>query len=189
MPSYIPKQQARLNPKECVFICVDIQEKLFNVMQNKDKMLKNANKLLEGAKTLGANSIVLEQYPQGLGKALLRNQENPKESLIEKISFSAFGEQNFCKALEKLQATTLILFGIETHICVKESAFDAKEKGFKVLIAEDACSSRELHSHSLAIQEMRDLKIQISSTESILFSFLLHAKETNFKAISTLIKN
>ena len=136
MPSYIPKQQARLNPKECVFICIDIQEKLFNVMQNKDKMLKNANKLLEGAKIFGANSIVLEQYPQGLGRALLRNQENPKESLIEKISFSAFGEQNFCKALEKLQATTLILFGIETHICVKESAFDAKEKGFKVQLEE-----------------------------------------------------
>lgn len=183
MPSYTPKTKARLTNEKCVFVCIDIQERLFKVMQNQEKFLKNANNLLKCAEIFKQNALVLEQYPKGLGKAIVHHT-----STLEKNSFSAFGAESFCEALANSHAQTLILFGIKSHICVRETALDALERDFKVLIIEDACSARDSHNHTLAMQEMRDLGARITNTESTLFSFLLHSKEENFKAISALIK-
>ncbi len=183
MPSYTLKQNARLINEKCVFVCIDIQEKLFKVMQNQEKLLKNTNNLLKCAELFKQNILVLEQYPKGLGKAIVYHT-----ATLEKNSFSAFGAESFCQALADSGTQTLILFGIESHICVRETALDALERDFKVLVVEDACSARDSQNHTLAMQEMRDLGIRITNTESTLFSFLLHSKEENFKAISTLIK-
>ncbi|MCI7047940.1 isochorismatase family protein [Helicobacter sp.] len=184
MPSYTLKQKASFAKEGCVFVCVDIQEKLFGVMQNQEKLLKNANNLLRCAEAFCQNALVLEQYPKGLGKAIVSHSSQ----IIQKNSFSAFGEETFCRALEKCNAQTLILFGIESHICVRETALDSLKRDFEVFIIEDACSARDAHNHALAMQELRDLGARIISTESALFSFLLHSKEENFKTISALVK-
>lgn len=184
MPSYTLKQKASLAKDGCVFVCVDIQEILFGVMQNQEKLLKNANNLLKCADIFHQNALVLEQYPKGLGKAIV----NHSSQVIQKNSFSAFGEETFCQMLERYNAQTLILFGIESHICVRETALDSLERDFEVFVVEDACSARDSHNHILAMQELRDLGVRITSTESILFSFLLHSREEDFKAISALIK-
>lgn len=176
------KTKPMLDSSSSIFVCVDIQEKLYNIMHKKEKLLKNANLLLEASKILNIDSIILEQYPQGLGKSVV----NVNTKVIEKLSFSAFGESLFCKEIEAKQ--NIIFFGIESHICIRESSLDAKDRGFNVFVIEDSCSSVNKNNHKNALKELSLKNITITNTQSILFSFLLTCKDDCFKQISALIK-
>ncbi|MDE5602847.1 MAG: isochorismatase family protein [Helicobacter sp.] len=182
---YDLKTEPSLNREKTAFACIDIQERLFGVMQEKERLLKNANKILKASEILGFKTFILEQYPQGLGKSIVQSSIEP----LQKLSFSAFGEKQFCYFLQESQIQTLVIFGIESHVCVRESAFDAKRRGFETYVVEDSCSSRNLLHHHLAMQELRSAGVRIISSETLFFSSLLHCKEENFKAISALVKD
>ena len=182
---YDVKKEHSLKREKTAFVCVDIQEKIFEVMQEKERLLKNANRLLKASEILGFKTLVLEQYPKGLGKSIVQCSIEP----LEKLSFSAFGEKKFCHSLQDEQIQTLVIFGIESHVCVRESAFDAKQRGFETYVIEDSCSSRDLLHHHLAMQELRNAGVRIISSETLLFTSLLHCKEKHFKAISALVKD
>lgn len=176
------KTKPTLSKLDSLFVCVDIQEKLFNKIENKNILLNNANILLKGAEILDIDRIILEQYPKGLGNSVV----NKNTDIIDKISFSAFGEQRFCEKLK--DKTNIIFFGIESHICIRESAFDAIRNGFGVFVIEDSCASINTDNHHNAMNELKNNGINVTNTQSILFSFLLNCKDENFKNISSLIK-
>ncbi|WP_104722255.1 isochorismatase family protein [Helicobacter mesocricetorum] len=183
--SYDLKTEPSLKREKTAFVCVDIQERLFRVMQEQERLLKNANRLLKASEILGFKTFVLEQYPKGLGKSVVQSSIEP----LEKLSFSAFGEKRFCHCLQESKIQALVIFGIESHVCVRESAIDAKQRGFETYVVEDSCSSRDLSHHHLAIQELRNAGVRIISSETLFFSSMLHCKEENFKAISALVKD
>ncbi|MGI0406647.1 isochorismatase family protein [Helicobacter himalayensis] len=201
--------QTLLDAQKSILVGIDIQEKLIDVMYHKQRVLKNANILLQGARILGVKTILSEQYPRGLGKtdsslkfrviddfsAPLdennennKNDETPQVRLFEKISFSIFNDSALRSFLQDSQCKSLIFFGIETHICILQSAIMALEMGFEVWLIEDCLSSRNKANHNNALCFMRSQGAKIINTESFLFGFLSQAKGAQFKAISGLIK-
>ena len=171
-------------------IAVDLQEKLVPAMCETEKFLPRAKILLQGAKELGLRVIATEQYPKGLGPTLPEIAELFPAGTVAaaKTSFSVFGEPAFRGELEKCRPHSLIFCGIEAHVCVLQSVFDALEAGFPVTVAADAVSSRKSADVVLALEAARQAGAWILSTESILFMLLKNSLHPAFKPVSKLIR-
>ena len=188
----------KLNPKTTAFILIDIQDKFIPTMNKIEDVIKNVNILVKASEILKIPLIVTEQYPKGLGNTIdeIKLPEYNKENLnnvtkIKKIHFSCFGCKEFTGKLEELKKkgiTSLVLFGIEAHVCVLKTALDALEKGFDVHVIADAVTSRSKHNKRIANQRMMQSGVFLSSTEIILFQLIDEAKGDEFKAISGLVK-
>jgi nicotinamidase-related amidase len=179
----------RLKKEDTVFICCDIQEKLFAVMHGKESLAKNAAILVQAAKILEIPLIVSEQYPKGLGKTIpeVAGHFQPHTKIIEKLEFSALRNEKFHISIPK-PPHALVIFGIETHICVLQTALDAKAAGYEVHVAADATSSRASENWRLGLDRMGQSGIFITPTETILFQLLEKAGSEQFKAVQSLIK-
>lgn len=180
--------RAILQSKDVLFICIDIQEKLTELMAHKEKVIKNANILLKAAAEFRIPTLVVEQYPKGLGKTHSAITIPEGVSVLEKISFGIFGDEGIASFIAQSKAKTLVFFGIETHVCVLQSLIEARHLGYECLLAADACSSREKASHKLALAFFNTQGIATLPTESILFRILGDCKHSSFKAISALVK-
>lgn len=180
----------KIESANCCFILVDMQEKLQKAMSNVSKCIENQKLLLKSAAILEIDSIVTEQYPRGLGntvdelKCLL--PENTR--IIEKTSFSCMGESKFRTALKSKSRKTLIVCGIEAHVCVQQTVLDLLAEGYEVVIPADALTSRNIDNRQLALESMRQAGAFVTSSESIIFMLLRDAKHPNFREISKLIK-
>jgi nicotinamidase-related amidase len=168
---------------------VDVQERLAAVMDRKEQVLDNCRRLIEGAKILDVPIAVTEQYPKGLGPT----EEELRGALLsyepfEKLTFSCCGEPSFTSALESLGRRTIILAGMETHVCVLQTALDLLRGGYGVHLVRDAVCSREKENWITGVDLMRDAGAVITSTETVLFQLLGKAGTEEFKAISKLVK-
>lgn len=174
-----------------VIVTVDIQERLAPSVYNPDEIVARASVLLRGAAELGVRVIATEQYPKGLGNTIPAIAETfvpEKSCVVAKTSFSVFGEEKFQEALSQMRPHSLIFCGMETHVCVLHSVFDALEAGYPVIIAADAVSSRKESEKLLALETARQAGAWVLSTESILFALLKNSLNPAFKAVSKLIK-
>jgi len=182
------KKYRKTNPAKTAFILIDVQERLLSYISNHEEVVANANKLIKGAEILGIDLMVTEQYPKGLGHTD-KNVELPsKFSLTEKICFSCIQSEEFLGKLKERKIKSLVLFGIETHICVFKTALDALRKKFEVHVVADAVGSRTDKNRNIAIKRMEHAGAYIVSTEMILFQMIEEAGNDTFKAISRLIK-
>lgn len=168
---------------------VDVQERLAAVMDQREKVLDNCRRLIEGAKILDVPIAVTEQYPKGLGPT----EEELRGALLsyepfEKLTFSCCGEPSFTSALDDLGRRTIVLAGMETHVCVLQTALDLLRGGHVVHLVRDAVCSREKVNWITGIELMRDAGAVITSTETVLFQLLGRAGTEEFKAISKLVK-
>jgi nicotinamidase-related amidase len=133
--------------------------------------------------------LLTEQYPKGLGpttkpvSGLLKNQE-----IHEKIAFSCCGEPEFLKHLLSLDRPTIIVCGIEAHVCVLQTVLDLMEQGLTPVVVEDCISSRNPEDKRVAVERMRSEGAVISTCESVLFELTKIAGTEEFKAISRLVK-
>ena len=174
-----------------VFVMVDMQEKLLPAMHNGAECVQRHQVLLQGADALKLPVIITEQYPQGLGNTVqyLKELCLPEWSVVTKTTFSCFGEKYF---LEKLKdhhnATSLIISGIESHVCVLQTALDALNNNFQVIVVADAVTSRKATERDTALKLMSQNGIQVMSTESILFMLMRSATHPAFKTVSKLIR-
>lgn len=186
--------QSTLNPKNTLFVCIDIQEKLLPLMAHKDEVIKNANLLLQTAEILGAQSLVSEQYPKGLGKTCEQIKIPQNAKVLEKTSFGIFGDRAMREFIANSGCKTLVIFGIEAHICVLQSVIDALALGYECVLAADALSSRNATHQIYALDFFSSLQngasksISVLPAESIVFRLLGDSKHANFKEISALIK-
>jgi nicotinamidase-related amidase len=131
--------------------------------------------------------LVTEQYPKGLGKT--SDKINLFENKgVEKISFSCFGCDEFNEKLKALNVTDLVLFGIETHVCVQKTALDALKNNYTVHVIADAVGSRKNQNKAIGIKRMKQSGAFVTSTESILFQLMDGAGTDEFKIISNLVK-
>jgi nicotinamidase-related amidase len=186
-----------LNEKLChaqhsQLLIIDIQERLASAMPADvlEKIIKNNNVLLTAASELNIPVIHSEQYPKGLGNTVAAITEHlPKKShAITKTSFSCANADGFNNFLAKQKRQQIIITGIESHICVLQSAIDLQHQGYTVYVVEDAICSRKKLNHMNAIERLRQSGIIISTVESVLFEWLRDAQHTSFKYISALIK-
>jgi nicotinamidase-related amidase len=173
-------------------IVIDVQEALASAMKEKirDKIVRQTIVLIEAAKILDLPIVVTEQYPKGLGPTLpeVRDALGDRYRPLEKLSFSIMGERYIANAVEKTSARHLILAGMETHVCVLQSALDLRDAGFLPLISADAVCSRTELDWETSISSMRDAGVGIGTVEQFLFLLLERAGSDQFKEISRLLK-
>ncbi len=174
----------------CLMI-VDIQEKLSAVMPEKviNRLKSNANVLLTAADRLNVPVIVTMQYPKGLGgvESFVKDKLNEKSKCFEKTSFSCLGSEGLTEYLEKLNKKQIIMIGLESHICVLQSAIELTENGYDVFVVSDAIASRKLTSYETALTRLEQADIWLLNTESVLFEWLRNASHPEFKSLSKLI--
>lgn len=177
-----------LNREESVLMVIDIQDRLVRVMEDKDMVIKNTAILLETSKELDIPVIITEQYPKGLGHTIEEIKDIKRDvKIFEKNSFTAYIEEVKME-LKKLGRKKVIIVGMETHVCVLQTARDLLLSGFQVHIVQDAVCSRTKENYENALQIMREMGAVINNTETIAFDLLKVAGTPEFKAISKLIK-
>lgn len=178
-----------INLEDSVCLLVDIQERLFNVVNNRDELQENSIKLLKGLKTLGVEVITTQQYTKGIGATIEPICEVLGEfNHIEKVSFSCCGESDFITKLKSSGKKNVIILGIEAHICVLQSALELLENDYNPIVVADCISSRKDYDKEIAINRMLQEGIKVSTYESLLFELCKNAKHPSFKEISKIIK-
>lgn len=171
-------------------VIIDVQGKILSVMNDSVQTTSNLVKLITGIQTLNIPTILLEQYPAGLGPTDEAIQATlPNVNAIAKTSFSAYQNEDFMAAIQAIEGLDrIILCGIEAHICVYQTARDLLEAGYIVEVVADAIDSRTADNKQIGIDRMAQEGALITSVEMILFDLLGHAKHPHFKTISKLIK-
>ncbi|MEW6730219.1 MAG: hydrolase [Acidobacteriota bacterium] len=182
------KNSGLLRRDETAFLLIDMQEKLMPVISEKEIVFANANKLTAGATILNLPLLVTEQYPNGLGHTCRELQLPDNHEVIEKICFSCLLSQAIETKLQQWQVKSLVLAGVESHICVLKTALDALQHGYQVHIVADAVSSRKRFDKEIALQRMQQSGAFLVTTEMVLFQLIDTAGNAEFKQISKLIR-
>ena len=174
---------------DAIFVAIDFQEKLMPAMADKEELEKKIVKLASGMKVLGIPTIVTQQYTKGLGATIPSVAEALGEfTPIDKTTFSCLKNEEFVSQLESLDRGTVILAGIEAHICVEQTAIQLLEDGYEVALVTDCIQSRDPRNKDIAIERMIQAGVIPTSFESVLYELLGGAKAPEFKAISALVK-
>lgn len=179
----------RIYKENTIAVVIDFQEKLLPHMENAETIKDNAIKLLKGLKALEIPIIVTQQYTKGLGDTVSDVSEAIDNfSYIEKSTFSCYSQTDFIKELNKSGKKNVIIMGIESHVCVLQTALDLLYNNFNPVIITNAISSRKQEDKETALWRMRDVGCIMSTYESILFELCRKAGTEEFKTISKLVK-
>lgn len=175
-----------LEANQCALLVIDIQEKLLPPIFQKEQLVKNSQLLIRLAGILKIPAIMSVQYPKGLGNTVPEIASLlPGTEPIDKQMFSCFGSDVFCSLLKRLpgQRNTLLLCGMECHICVAQTALAALREGYIVHVASDAVSSRAAWNWKIGLERMRAAGAIISSTEMMIYELLRSSGAPAFKEI------
>ena len=176
---------------ECALVVVDIQEKLLPPIFEKERLVRNSQLLIRLAGILHIPALLTTQYCKGLGPVVPEIASLlPGAKAMDKLEFSCFGSQEFTAALKGLpgRRNTVLLCGMETHICVMQTALGALEHGYRVHVASDAVSSRAEWNWKIGLLRMRDAGAVISSTEMMLYELLRSSGTPSFKELLPFLK-
>lgn len=179
-----------LDAKQTGLLVVDVQEKLWTLVDRADLIIHNIEKVINGCQILDVPITVTEQYPQGLGGTIevLKNSLHSSQKYLSKSSFSCVKDKEIKEHILNSNLNQWIIVGIEAHVCVLQTARDLVTLGKDVVVLNDAISSRSIFDFSTAIAEMRDIGVRISSIETVLFELVQDSSDPRFKKISELIK-
>lgn len=178
-----------LTKENSVLAVIDIQGKLAQAMDNKHDLFENAQKIIRGMQVLEIPIVVTEQIPEKLGSTIPEIAQYLTDvKTISKESFSCWKNQSFMKELMTLNRKQILLIGIETHVCVYQTAMDLVTVGYEVQVVADAVSSRTLRNRRIGLQKMREGGAGITSTEMVLFELLKTAADPKAKEIFQLVK-
>ncbi|HEU5337481.1 MAG TPA: hydrolase [Terriglobales bacterium] len=176
---------------ECALVVVDIQEKLLPPIFEKERLVRNSQLVIRLAGILHIPALLTTQYCKGLGPVVPEIASLlPGAKAMDKLEFSCFGSREFTAALKALpgRRNTVLLCGMETHICVMQTALGALEHGYRVHVASDAVSSRAEWNWKIGLQRMRDAGAVISSTEMMLYELLRSSGTPPFKELLPFLK-
>lgn len=172
-----------MNIENTTIICIDLQEKLVNMLE-KNTVALNSVKLLKTAAILNIDTVLTEQYPKGLGETISEIKNIKDFKTIEKTTFSALQTPEFKHEIKE----NVLIFGIETHICVYQTVIDLLERGHNVYVVKDCCASRSKLNYKTSLELMKQKGAFITTLEIVLFDFLKSSKHPNFKEVQALIK-
>jgi nicotinamidase-related amidase len=183
---YAEIERRALEAEQCALVVIDVQEKLLPPIFQREQLVRNTQLLIRAAGILKIPALVSTQYAKGLGgtvaevASLLAGAEE-----IDKTLFSCFGSDVFCSALKRLrgQRNTLLLCGMESHICVMQTALGALRDGYVVHVASDAVSSRTEWNWKIGLERMRAAGAVISSTEMMIYELMRASSSAAFKEL------
>jgi len=177
-----------LTQNSCLFLC-DMQVKFRPSIKYFDEIVKNSNRLLRAAKILDMPVVVTEQYPKGLGKTVPElGIEEFGIQVVEKTKFSMCLDPIMTTLKSNVDLNTVILCGIETHVCIQQTALDLLSNGYRVFVVADACSSRGKVERALAYTLLQQSGCWLTSTESAILSLAGGSEHPKFKQLQALIK-
>lgn len=186
-PANFVRSPLLLSRDDSALVVVDAQEKLLAIIPERDSLQTNLLKLLEAAKVLNVPVLATEQYPERLGSSPNQLAEHmPKSN--GKRSFSCGGCQQFTVELSALTVRQIVLVGIETHVCILQTAFDLLTAGFDVFVVVDAVGTRRHVDSETALRRMESVGIQLVSCEMVLFEWCGTSLANEFKAISEIVR-
>jgi nicotinamidase-related amidase len=173
----------------CALLLVDLQESYRGKLYEERRLAKAAGRLVEAAKILGIPVLVTEQYPERLGHtwaeiADLLPADAPR---IAKRSFSALGSPELLERLSSLGRSQVVVAGIETHVCVSQTAHDLVAGGFGVHVPRDAVTSRFSLEDEMGYAKMTGSGVVPTSAEAVLFEWVVDSRAPEFKAIHRLV--
>src|SRR5437667_5289365 len=175
----------------CALVVIDIQEKLLPPIFQKEQLIKNSQLLIRLAGVLRMPVLISTQYAKGLGGTVPEIASLLSETeAIDKQMFSCFGSDVFCSLLKRLPGArnTLLLCGMESHICVMQTALGALRDGYLVHVASDAVSSRTKWNWKIGLERMRDAGAVISSTEMMVYELTHSSGTPEFKELLPYLK-
>jgi nicotinamidase-related amidase len=191
LSDYSEIARVRLEADNCALIVVDIQEKLLPPIFQKEQLVRNSQLLIRGAGLLKIPAVMSTQYAKGLGETVPEiAQLLPGTEAIDKVQFSCFGSDVFCSVLKRMPGhrNTILLCGMESHICVMQTALAALREGYLVHVASDAVSSRAEWNWRIGLERMRAAGAVISSTEAIIYELLASSGTREFKELLPYLK-
>ena len=184
--AYAELARRPLEAEQCALVVIDIQQKLLPPIFQKEQLVRNAQLLIRAAGILKIPILVSTQYSKGLGttvpeiSSLLSGTEP-----VDKTLFSCFGSDAFCTLLKRLPGLrkTLLICGMESHICVTQTALGALREGYLVHVASDAVSSRTEWNWKIGLDRMRAASAIISSTEMMIYELMRSSSSAAFREL------
>lgn len=175
----------RLDPPTSLLCVVDVQEKLLPAVPESDRVVAAAGRLADAAGLLGVRCVLTEQYPRGLGRtaAALAARLPPP---IEKLAFSCCGAEAFAACLPA-ELESVLLCGLETHVCVAQTALDLLARGLAVFVAVDAVASRHAIDHEVALRRLEGAGAVLTTSEAVLFEWCRSADHPRFRDVRPLV--
>lgn len=179
-----------LDRSNCALVVIDVQEAFRNVIPQFSSIVPRISTAINGFQLLEVPVLVTEQYPKGLGPTAEEITLSLPDDLerIEKTAFSAGGVETFAKKLDDLDISQVVLCGVETHVCVNQTAHDLLDAGFEVHILTDCVASRFEHDKEAGLSKMYASGVEPSSVEMALFELIRDSTDKQFKEIQALIK-
>lgn len=178
-----------------VLVVIDVQEKLAAAMGQRDQVVGTIVRMVRFAELIGAPVVVTRQYPDGLGDsvpevatALADAARTVEVSTVDKMSFCACDEPAFLEALYETARSQAVVVGMETHICVTQTALTLAKKTYPVQIAADACCSRREDDHAVALDRMRAAGVVVTTSESVMYEAVSRAGTEEFKRLLAIVK-
>lgn len=175
-----------LEPERCALVVIDLQQKLLPPIFQNEQLVRNTQLLIRAASILTIPALVSTQYAKGLGSTVpeITSLLNGTEA-IDKTLFSCFGSDVFCDAIKHLPGhrDTLLLCGMESHICVAQTALAALREGYLVHVASDAVGSRTEWNWKIGLDRMRVAGAIISSTEMMIYELMRSSSSAAFKEL------
>jgi nicotinamidase-related amidase len=181
---YVEVARQLLEAERCALLVVDIQERLLPPIFQKEQLVRNSKLLIRAAQVLKIPALMSTQYSKGLGKTVPEIASLlPETEAIDKDRFSCFGSDAFCALLKRLPGNrnTLLLCGMESHICVMQTALAALREGYLVHVASDAVGSRTEWNWKIGLERMRAAGAVISSTEMMIYELMRSSSSPAFK--------
>lgn len=190
----VPDTTARR--EDSVLVVVDIQQRLARVMDRRDQIESATAKLVRTAALLGVPIIVTRQYPDGLGDLspviaqVLSEAEaaGARVVRVDKLAFDCFGQPAFASSVAALGRRQLILAGMETHICVVQTALSGLHAGLDAHVVADACCARSDASHALALGRLQSAGVTVTTAESVMYEWVGEAGTGEFRALLGIVK-
>lgn len=184
MPNFAP-----LKKPGCVLVVVDIQEKLLPAINDFMSVLDRSVKMVTAAQALEVPILFTQQYSRGLGPTHAALTSLVSEfSHLEKTTFNCFGAEGFSESLERLGAKTLVIIGIEAHICVCQTALEALQRGYDVHVVADAVGSRTTANRGIGLERIRQAGGVITGSELTIYEWVERSDSAGFKLILPLLK-
>ena len=180
-----------LKAEQCALLVIDIQEKLLPPIFRKEQLVRNSQLLIRLAGILNMPVLATTQYAKGLGPIVAEIASLlPGLDAHDKVQFSCFGSDGFCSTLKRLPGnrTTLLLCGMESHICVMQTALAALREGYLVHVASDAVSSRTEWNWQIGLERMKAAGAMISSTEMMVYELMRSSGSDAFKQLLPYLK-
>jgi nicotinamidase-related amidase len=176
--------------EHAVLIVVDVQERMMPAIARNAEVIDNVLRIINGCRALNIPMLVSEQYSKGLGTTIPEVREAMGEWYhpVEKMSFSACGELRFLQKLESMGRNTALVCGVESHVCVYQTALDLRQLGYDVEVVSDAVGSRKEHNYRLGLEKLSRHNIELTSVEMALFEMMQRADIDEFKAVSKIVK-